>query len=197
MFGFMIMGAGLTLLVGGPMWVGRIFLAVDYVKASVYFFTLVIKGTRLVLDPALRVTYDIATEVVIIPALTSFGAFEKIVAASAGLQVISPHSTNWLDPLVSPSSRAMASSKLGDLFAIIGRVTEEQARALYLANREWSMRILASETLSSRMTTVAVGYAVVAGLMILIAFNPAGSSTNLGQAMITSIKNQSQFIKVS
>lgn len=191
------MGAGLTLLIGGPMWVGRVFLACDYVKASLYFSTLVIKGSRLVLDPALRVTYDIAKEVVVVPALSSLGAFEKIVADSAGLQGTSLPSTSWLDSLVSPSTRSMALDKMGDLFALIGRVAEEQAKALYLSNREWSMRTIVAYSISSRMTTVAVGYAVIAVSMVLAACNPAGSSTNIGQAIISSIKSQSQFIKVS
>lgn len=196
MFGFMIMGAGLTLLIGGPMWIGRVCLAVDYFKSSVYFSTLVIKGSRLVLDPALRVAYDIAKEVVVVPALHSLGAFEKIVADSAGLQGTSLPSAGWLDPLVTSSTRAAALDKLGDFFAVIGRVSVEQMEALHHSNREWSMRILASETLSSRMTTVAVGYGVVVGAMTLAALNPAGSSTNVGQAIFESIKNQSQFIKV-
>lgn len=193
----MIMGAGLTLLIGGPMWIGRVFLAVDYVQASIYFSALVIKGSRLVLDPALRVTYDIVKEVVVVPALSSLRAFEKIVADSAGLQGTSLTNAGWLDPLVSPSTRTMALDKAGDLFAMIGRVAEEQAGAFYVSKRAWSMRILASDTLSSRMTTVAVGYAVVAGAMVLAALNPAGSSTNVGQAIYNSIKSQSQFIKVS
>jgi hypothetical protein len=191
------MGAGLTILIGGPMWIGRVCLAADYVKASIYFTSLVIKGSRLVLDPALRVTYDIAKEVIVVPALSSLGAFEKIVADSAGLQGTSLPCAGWLDPIISPSSQAMAIEKTGDLFAIIGRVAGERAETLYLANREWSMRVLASDTLSSRMTTVAVGYGVVMSGMAIAALNPAGSSTNVGQAIINSIKSQSQFIKVS
>lgn len=179
------------------MWIGRLFLAIDYLKSPVYFSTLVIKGSRLVLDPALRVTYDIAKEVVVVPALSSLGAFEKIVAESAGLKGTSLPKTEWLDPIISPTTRSMMVSRLGDLFAIIGHFVHKQLAIIYHSNREWSMRVLASESLSSRMTTVAVGYGFVAFLMGVVALNPAGVSSNAGQVVLQSIQRHSQFIKVS
>lgn len=189
----MIMGASLFLLVGGPMWIGRLFLAIDYVRTSVYFSTLVLQGTRVVLDPLLRVTHDIIKEVVVKPALSSLGAFEKIVADSAGLGETSLPKLEWIPTSV----REKGASKLGDFFAAIGRESHDQAIWLHSANREWSARILASNSLASRMTTVAVGYAVAAGTMGMLALNPAGTWGNVGDAIRQSIQRHSQFVKVS
>lgn len=174
------------------MWIGRLFLAIDYVRASIYFSTLVLKGTQLVLGPVLRITHDILKEVVAKPALSSLGAFEKIVADSAGLGGTSLPKLEWIPVSV----RRKGTRQMGDLFAAIGHATYYQTLSLYSAHREWSGRILTSESLGSRMTTVAVGYAVVAGTMGLLALNPAGTSSKTGEAILQSVKRHSQFVKV-
>lgn len=189
------MGGSLFVLVGGPMWIGRIFLSVDYVRASIHFVKLVNKGSEVVFGPLLRVAHDIGKEVIVLPLLSSYVALEKIVAKATGFDDAAA-SVERINQIIPVTVRERASAKAGDVFESIGQVARSQAVSLYHAERIWANNLLASKTLTSRLTSVAVGYTVIGSCMCLLAFNPSGSQGSAAAAIVDSVRRNSQFIKV-
>jgi len=195
-FGFVIVGASMSILVGIPIWIGRLFLSVNYWHAATYSALLVIKGARLVFDPVLRVIYDILAQVVVMPALSSIMALEKIVADSAGLGDASLPKVDWL-PTIPPVIRERFATTLGDVFAFIGKAAQEHAIKAYETHGVWSTRILTTNTLSHRLWTMGYGYAVIFALLMFIALDPAGFRRQPGGQVSGHVSDIAQYLKVS
>jgi hypothetical protein len=186
----------MSILVGIPIWIGRLFLSINYWHAATYSALLVIKGARLVFDPVVRVIYDILAQVVVMPALSSIMALEKIVADSAGLGDTSLPKVDWI-PSIPPVIREKALPKLGDVFALIGKATQEHASKAYESHGIWSTKILSTNTLSHRLWTMGYGYAVIFSFLIFIALDPAGFRRQPGGHFSNHVSDIAQYLKVS
>jgi hypothetical protein len=195
-FGFIIIGSAMSILAGIPIWIGRIFLSIDYWHSAKYTSLLVIKGTRLIFDPLVRVIYDIMSQVVIGPVFSSIMALEKIVADSAGLGDTSLPKVNWM-PVIPPVIRETATTKAGDLFAQIGQTTQTYASTIYEAHGSWSAKILSSTTLADRLWTMVYGYGVILAVVTFIALNPAGFRGEKGGSRGGQFQDTAQYAKVS
>lgn len=186
----------MSILVGIPMWIGRLFLSIDYWHAATYSALLVVKGARLVFDPVVRVVYDILAQVVVMPAISSIMALEKIVADSAGLGDTSLPKVDWI-PSLPPIIREQAAPKLGDAFAMIGSSTRQYAINAYEAHGIWSAKILSTDTLSHRLWTMGCGYGVIFSVLIFIALDPAGFRRQSGGQFSAHVSDIAQYLKVS
>jgi hypothetical protein len=195
-FGFVIIGASMSILVGIPIWIGRLFLSINYWHAAKYSAVLVIKGTRLIFDPVVRVIYDILAQVVVMPALSSIKALEKIVADTAGLGDTSLPKVSWI-PSVPPVIREKAATRAGDLFALIGKTTLGYATEAYEAHGSWSAKILGTNSLSHRLWTMGYGYAVVLSVLGFIALDPAGFRGHQRDQFSGHVSESAQYVKVS
>jgi hypothetical protein len=194
-FGFILVGASMSILVGIPIWVGRVFLSIDYWHSATYSTTLVIKGIRLIFDPVFRVIYDILTQVVFLPALASVKALEKIVADSAGLGDATFPRADWL-PSIPAAIRETATSRTGDFFASIGQTTHDYVTRAYHMHGAWSAKLLVTGTLSDRVWTMVYGYGVILAGLVFLALNPAGFRGQVGSSLSAEILNHAQFAKV-
>jgi hypothetical protein len=186
----------MSILVGIPIWIGRLFLSIDYWHAATYSTVLVVKGARLVFDPVVRVIYDILAQVVVMPALSSLKALEKIVADSIGLGNTSLPKVDWI-PAIPPVIRDTAAPKLGDLFAFIGQTTRTYAVDAYQAHGAWSAKIMSTNSLSHRLWTMGYGYAVILSVLLFIVLNPAGFGRQPNGQLSTHVSESAQYVKVS
>lgn len=186
----------MSILAGIPIWIGRLFLSIDYWHSAKYSSLLVIKGTRLIFDPLVRVVYDILSQVVIGPVFSSIMALEKIVADSAGLGDTSLPKVNWILS-IPPTVRETATTKAGDLFAQIGKTAQTYASTAYEAHGTWSTKVLSNGSLSNRLWTMAYGYGVILAVVVFIALNPAGFRGDKGGSFGGQFQDTAQYAKVS
>lgn len=187
----------MSLLVGVPIWIGRIFLSMDFLKTAAYTSVLVIKGTRLIFDPLIRVMYDFSKEVVVLPALSSLKAFERIIADSAGLGDTSLSGVDWMPAHAADWMPAhVLSEKAGDFFASIGSAVYTSASEAYDAHGIWAAKILASDKLGDRVWTMMYGYGMMAVAVLVVTINLAGYGSSTGRAMLTDLRAHTQFAKV-
>lgn len=185
----------MSILVGIPIWIGRLFLSIDYWHAATYSTVLVIKGTRLIFDPVVRVIYDILAQVVVMPALSSIKALEKIVADTAGLGHTSLPKVTWI-PAIPPVIREKAASRAGDVFALIGSTTLDRVTQAYAAHGTWSAKILSTDSLSHRLWTMGYGYAVVLSILGFVALDPAGFRGQRNGQFSGHVSESAQYLKV-
>jgi hypothetical protein len=190
----MVIGASMSLLVGVPIWIGRVFLSIDYLKTATYTAVLVIKGIRVIFDPLARVIRDFAKEVVLIPALSSLRAFERIVAEALGLSDTSISNTDWIP---SESTREKAITQAGDIFASIGDITYTTIAEILSYRDELASKILVSHSFKARIWTMVYGYSLIISALVILALNPAGFRSRVGDVFAAEIRGHAQFVKVS
>lgn len=183
----------MSLLVGVPIWIGRVFLSIDYLKTATYTAVLVIKGIRVIFDPLARVIRDFAKEVVLIPALSSLRAFERIVAEALGLSDTSISNTDWIP---SDSTREKAMTQAGDIFASIGDITYTTFAEILSFRDEQAGKILVSHSFKARIWTMVYGYSLIISALVILALNPAGFRSRVGDAFAAEIRGHAQFAKV-
>lgn len=157
---------------------------------------LVLKGVRLIFDPVVRVIYDILAQVVVIPAISSIKALEKIVADTAGLGDTSLPKADWI-PTIPPVLREKAATQAGDVFAFIGKTTNEYASRAYDAHESWSARIMSTNTLSHRLWTMGYGYGVLLSILAFVALDPAGFRGPKNGQFSGHLSESAQYLKVS
>lgn len=191
-FGIIIMSASMALLVGIPMWVGKLFLAIDFVHSITYTFDLVIRGSRLVLDPVTDVVWEILKEVVLLPLWSSFKALETILATKIGLgsAPISPSFGTSGD--ASRMSTIKVLDKPADFFAAIGQYTYNT----YAAHRSAAKALGSSTSISGRLWTMLVGYGVIAVSLGLVAIAGEANIGRVSLSVSETIKQHALFVKV-
>lgn len=123
-FGLVISGAAQLLLIGIPIWLGRVMISLDLLHSFAYTIELVLRGIRLIIEPIKDITLEIGKEVILLPVLSSLKAFDRIVTASIGIEPISSlfaEMRSGLSPKTDSTVMAVAVHKTGDVFAMIGR----------------------------------------------------------------------------
>lgn len=191
--GIMFLTATNSILIGGPLIIGRILLVTDHLKAFIGHVLALSRLIRLVTDPLVDIAWEILSEVVLRPGLVSFHALESIIARKFGFTGESPSGRiiSWASGLMAGTAKASAPSgseataihggteKLLDGLAFVGR----NARVAYSAFRETSLRIALSSSTTDRIFCVLVGHlaivAIVSGIALVARFQSGSMSATV------------------
>lgn len=171
------MGAALTTLVGTPIIVGKAFLRLKFVELAIRTIRYSRSWARLMTDPVIDMSVQILHKVVLLPLFSSFQALEEIAAKSLHLtRTQAAHDGHLAKTLMKIGSRAVD---------------------LYDKQHEASMRLATSGTVFSRMWCMAVGYAVVATTVCLIALAGEANLGRLSSGVVDQMKQHGKFLKLA
>lgn len=186
------MGAALTVLVGIPIIVGKIFLAFDLIRSFAFASHLVLRGIRSVTDPVIDVLVEIGKDVILLPTLTSLKAAEAIVATKLSLQQQSSLPDFQLFPQLLRSGEGGA-IQLGEYFVTIGN----QSFNAYEAYRAFSGKIAMSDRIADRIWCMLTGYAVGAFIILVIAIAGRAGLGRISTAVAAQVKQHGTFLKLA
>lgn len=178
-FAIIIMGAALSVLVGGPIIIGKVSLSIDIVKSIGYTSHHILRLIRAVFDPVFDIALEITKDVVITPLLSSFQALETILARTLGLSGSSSVKFPQFD------------------WTRIAMPILDHLRKAYETERAFSHRLAESAELSDRVWTMLRGYAVVFGSVGLLALAGESNLGRLSSGILGQIRQHTAFIKLA
>lgn len=186
------MGASLTVLVGIPIIVGKVFLTLDLVRSLVYTSHLILRGARTVTDPVVDILVEIAKDVVVLPTISSLRTVESIAAGQLGLDGWS-HSAGFglLSRLL--ASNEPAGTQLADFLALIGSKSFDT----YQAYRTVCAQIAASDRMSDRVWCMCTGYAIGAPFIVIYAIAGQAGHGRVSAAVAAQVKQHTTFLKLA
>ncbi|WWC73270.1 uncharacterized protein I206_107236 [Kwoniella pini CBS 10737] len=210
LFGVIIMSAAISIFVGLPLLIGKLFLSTDIIRTILSTARRTLHLIRKVTDPLVDIVFEIFKEVVALPVISSLRAVETILARKMGLG--DPSSSNQRDILsrlfdilsLSASSSSPTAGALtgqhqgryaglfGDALAWLGQ-TAYDTYAAYVAGKR---KISIGNTVSNRMFTVFSGYGVAAAIVGLIAL-PGENGGSISKELSKIVKDHAMFLKLA
>ncbi|WVN91117.1 uncharacterized protein L203_106367 [Cryptococcus depauperatus CBS 7841] len=200
LFALIIMGGAVSVLIGFPMILGKIFLSVDFVRSFISIFSRVLYIIRKITNPVVDVVLEIVKDVVVLPLFASIRAAEKIIARKLGLELShrlgSP--IGFIQSRISTTNESTVAQgrlleKSGDLLAVFGQGCYD----FYNASLLWQHRIATSQTVSGRAGCALAGYLVLAASIVLVAIAGEAGMSRAAAELSASMKQHSNFVKVS
>ena len=174
-FAIIIMGAALTILVGIPIIVGKIWLTLNMAQTTYKGARTLLRLVRLFADPVINICVEIVRDVVLSPMLSSFRALERIAATKLHLPV--------------STSSIQLSGKLNATLTRFG--------IAYEAQRQVSARIAGSSSIPDRVWCMVVGYAVVIFMVVVIAVAGEANLGRLSTGVADQLQQNSKFLKLA
>ena len=189
------MGAALTILVGTPIIVGKVFLSLDLVSSFLSLSRVLLQLARMVTDPLVDVCLEITKDVVLLPLFSSVQALESIIARKFGFTLTRPASVNYSIPGVSTllAGNERGETKLGDFFDIIGQTAYD----LYEAQRGVCLQLATSDQLADRVWCMFVGYGVAVVTVGMIALAGEANLGRVSIGVIEQLKQHGVFLKLT
>ncbi|WWD21007.1 hypothetical protein CI109_105488 [Kwoniella shandongensis] len=208
LFGVIVMGAAISVLVGLPMIIGKLFLSIDFVRSTLSIGRRTLHLVRKVTDPIVDVFWEIVKEVLILPLLSSFRAAERIIARKVGLgrQPLPPARTNLFSKLTgllttSPpanvtletSKSQIVMTKVADVLALVGQVAFDS----YEVSLAFQHKIATSDRSQDRIWCMLSGYGVAGGVVALIALAGDAGFGSIPAEWARTLKQHGMFLKLA
>ncbi|WWC91366.1 uncharacterized protein L201_006309 [Kwoniella dendrophila CBS 6074] len=208
LFGVIIMSAAISIFIGLPLLIGKLFLSTDMIRTSLTIARRTLYLIRKVTDPVVDIVFEILKEVVILPFLAAVRGAETIIARKLGLddRSVQGDMLTKLTSILSLSSSTSSTSipieditdkgkhvaLLGDGLAWVG----QHAFDAYSAYVQGKRRISISDSVSGRMITVLSGYGTAAGIVGLIAL-PGDHGGAISRELSKIVRDHAMFLKLA
>ena len=192
-FAITIMGAALTLLVGLPIVAGKVILALDILRSGFAAAKLFFRVARGITNPIIDVVQEIAQEVVLFPAWSSFKALERIVAAKLHLDAKLPQSSLAF----SDSNTTLLNRNTSLAVLEFGSQIGNRLQQAYLFQRGISLQLATSDNLRDIVWCMFVGYGLVALAIGCIVVAGEWNIGGISASLLTSIRHHALFLKLA
>ncbi|WRT68876.1 uncharacterized protein IL334_005857 [Kwoniella shivajii] len=203
LFGVIIMSASISIFIGLPLLIGKLFLSTDLIRSSLSIAGRTLYLIRKVTDPIVDIIFEIVKEVVALPLIASVRAAENLLARKLGLE--SGSKANILAKLSSIVSSTSSSSTsvgseekgryvtlLADGLAWVGQNTFDAYQSYIDGKRKISI----SDAVSDRVLMVFSGYGVAGGIVGLIAL-PGENGGAISKELSKIVKEHAMFLKLA
>jgi E3 ubiquitin-protein ligase MARCH6 len=185
------MGASLTVLVGMPIIIGKVFLALDLVRSFLYTSHLVLRGARSVTDPVVDVLVDITKDVILLPMMSVLNATDTSGLGRFGLDrssyAIGGHLSDAL------RGNEQGGTRPGDLLALVSNHTFDS----YQAYRALCVQVAKSDRMSDRVWCMVTGYLVCAFFILIVALAGQAGLGRISAGVAAQVKQHTTFAKLS
>ena len=179
------MGAALTGLVGVPIIIGKVFLAVDIARSVLYCFQLLFSGTRIITDPIVDVVFETSKDVFISSASTTLFGLPIWQAAQ---------STSRLKALAQPFiPHGRKAASLSEYLAFIGA----QSFTAYQSYRSLCVEIASSDRMLERTLCMLIGYTVVISAVLVIALAGEAGLGRIPVGVAALVRKHGTFAKLA
>nr|XP_018259002.1 uncharacterized protein I303_08544 [Kwoniella dejecticola CBS 10117]OBR81160.1 hypothetical protein I303_08544 [Kwoniella dejecticola CBS 10117] len=210
LFGVIIMSAAISIFVGLPLLIGKLFLSTDMIRTALSTARRTLHLIRKVTDPVVDIVFEIVKEVVALPVISSVRAVETILARKLGLSDSTPSgqtdiltkiaaflsfttsSSTAGEPVASDASQGRYIGLIGDALAWLGQHAYDTYTCYVAAKR----RVSIGNTVSNRMTTVLSGYGVAAAIVGMIAL-PGENGGSISKELSKIVTDHAMFLKAS
>ncbi|WVQ81661.1 hypothetical protein IAT38_003786 [Cryptococcus sp. DSM 104549] len=207
LFGCMIMVLASAILIGIPMAIGKIFLSVDLIRTALMMGLRTLRLVKKITVPVVDVVWEITKDVLLLPAIGSFKALERIVLKKLGMSAwevnrfggfaaVNKASSSGFTvpaPIVALLARVPPSLRPDELLAALGQRSLDEYDKYIARNRAWAT----SGTMGGRAGCVLAGYASMLGTVLLIALGGEAGFGNAAGMLAGVIKQNVTFIKVA
>ena len=196
-FAITIMGAAVTLLIGIPLFIGKLILIVEVVKPLSFLVQTTAKGMRIITAPIADIVTEIMREVVFAPMLSSIQALERILARKLGL-VGSRSSSFRLDLSTKhiPMDRILTALDLETMSEIWQRGLQA-LQSGYERGMERSVHLASSHRLADNVWCLLLGYATAGLAVSILAFLAEGRFGAVPRKAVEQFKQLSLLIKLA
>nr|XP_019047804.1 hypothetical protein I302_04422 [Kwoniella bestiolae CBS 10118]OCF26734.1 hypothetical protein I302_04422 [Kwoniella bestiolae CBS 10118] len=206
LFGVIIMSAAISIFIGLPLLIGKLFLSTDIIRLILSTAGRTLYLIRKVTDPIVDIIFEIVKEVVAIPLFASIRAAETILARKLGIDdggsrrdvlskvfaLLPLGSTSSSTPAANVEVKGKYIGLTGDGLAWLGQHAYDFYAAYVAAKR----RISISNSVSHRLVTVFSGYGVATAIVGLIAL-PGENGGTISKELKKIVKDHAMFLKLA